>query len=281
MEVTNGYKAVRFAPCHCKWCASAKARSFGLRHKGRSSDVPEDAEAAGLVMPVTSNHGVHSEDTSDDNGSDAEGDLDHVQYTADTAGKQLGTQSVPRFDLTKLRLWEVMFVDNKDYPCQVRGGARQALLFICCKSRLKMVLDVNSKKRNGAAFSRIVAHNGIHKVEYPCRVYSDGCGSMAHVVTAAVRAGIDHAYIPPHQQSLNEAEKVAGRVWESARAHMECSGAPDSVFGLGVQYVCYVDARMATTASRGFKTPYQIGERPGPRCVSTAPFLDSVLGYCA
>ena len=163
---------------------------------------------------------TYDDDTSDDNGSDIEGDLQDVEYVAEVAGRQLGQQPVPRFNLSKLRLWEVMFVDNKDYPCRIRGGADQALLFICCKSRFKMVIDVTSKKHNGQAFSRIVSAHGIHKVEYPCRVYSDGCGSMIHVVQSATKAGIDHAYIPPHEQSLNEAEKVADRVWESARAHL-------------------------------------------------------------
>ena len=149
---------------------------------------------------------------SDENATDEEGDLDRVEYTAEVAGRQLGVQSVPRFDLHNLRLWEVMFVDNKEYPCRVRGGARQALIFICCKSRLKMAVSITSKTHNGKAFSRMIAHNGIHKVEYPCRVYSDGCGSMVHVVDAAVKAGVDHAYVPPRQQSLNEEEKVVDRV---------------------------------------------------------------------
>ena len=98
-----------------------------------------------------------------------------------------------------------MFVDNKDYPCKIRGGANQALLFICCKSRFKMVIDVSSKKHNVQVSSRIVSARGIHKVEYSCRVYSHECGSMVHVVQSATRAGVDHAYIPPHKQSLNEA----------------------------------------------------------------------------
>ena len=45
---------------------------------------------------------------------------------------------------------------------------------------------------------------------------------------------------------------------------MTASGAPESLFGLAVEYVLYVDMRMATTSSRGFKTPYEMikGEQP-------------------
>ena len=61
---------------------------------------------------------------------------------------------------------------------------------------------------------------GAHKLDYPCRVLSDGCGSMAHVKTMATRMGIDHAYIPPHHQSLDEVEKVADQMWAGAGAHV-------------------------------------------------------------
>ena len=254
LGVTRGYKQVRLKPELCNTCAVAKARNFGLRKSGRCSDAP----AVSSVMLVDGDQDpVFDDDTSDDDGSDAEG-KEGVQYTAAVAGRELGSQSVPRFDLHKLRVFEVMFVDNKDYPCQIRGGAKQALLFICCKTRMKAVVDVSSKKHNGQAFSNIVALNGIHKMPYLCRVYSDGCGSMVHVKDAAVRAGIDHAYIPPHQQSLNEAEKIADRMWESARAHVQHARAPDNVFGLAVQFALYVDIRSATTDTRSFKTPFEL-----------------------
>ena len=81
---------------------------------------------------------------------------------------------------------------------------------------------------------------------------------VSYVLTAVSKLGIDHAYIPPHQQSLNEAEKVADQMWAAARAHILHSGAPDSLFAQAVDYAMYVDMRMATTASREWKTPYEI-----------------------
>ena len=58
--------------------------------------------------------------------------------------------------------------------------------------------------------------------------------------------------------SLNEAEKVADRDWEAARTHMERSKAPDSLFAKCVDFVMYVGMRTATTASRHWKTPYEM-----------------------
>ena len=92
------------------------------------------------------------------------------------------------------------------------------------------------------------------------RVFSDGCGSMHHVKTVAKQLGIDHQFIPPHQQSLNEAEKVCDFAFESARALMEHSDAPDHMFGLVVSYVLYVDLRSATTASTLYELTH--GVRP-------------------
>ena len=81
---------------------------------------------------------------------------------------------------------------------------------------------------------------------------------MVHIKTCALKMGIDHAYVPPHQQSLNESEKVVDQIFGTARALMSRSQAPDKYFGLAVKYAVYVDARTATTSSRDFKTPYEL-----------------------
>ena len=71
---------------------------------------------------------------------------------------------------------------------------------------------------------------GIHKLPYSCRVYSDGCGSMNHVASMASMLSIDHQFIPPHQQSLNEVEKVADSTWADARAATIHHKAPNAWF---------------------------------------------------
>ena len=86
-------------------------------------------------------------------------------------------QKVPRFDLDKLRPFEVMFVDNKDYDDPVRGDYKTSLVFIDLKSQAKFKVDQKSKNENGKSFLQIAVINGVHK----CTVYSDGCGSMKHV----------------------------------------------------------------------------------------------------
>ena len=245
---TVGFKAVRFPEFHCRWCALTKARDFGLKQTSRTKTAS--------VMPV---HPIYNEDEDPDNGSDADDpNADELDYVAPVAGRMYGVQNVPRFDLDVLRPFEAMFADNKDFPCTVRGGAKSAFIFIDYKTRIKYKIDVTSKKNNGQAFRRIMAKFGVHKLNYPCRVFTDGCGSMAHVELAACLMGVDHQYNPPHQQSLNEAENVDDQVWASARTHMARSNAPDRLFSKCIDYVIYIDARMSTTADRDWKTPYEM-----------------------
>ena len=150
----------------------------------------------------------------------------------------------------KLQPFKLMFIDNKDYDFPIRGGAKMAMIFIDYKTRFKTKLDLTLKVNNGNAFAQIVSMTGAHNLDYPCRVLSDGCGSMAHVKTMATRMGIDHAYIPPRQQSLNKAEKVADQMWAAARGHVIHTQAPNAVFTLAVDYPLYVDARTAATDTR-------------------------------
>ena len=81
---------------------------------------------------------------------------------------------------------------------------------------------------------------------------------MVHVELAAAMMGLDHAYIPPHEQSLNEAEKVCLQIWDDAASLMIRSKAPGKLFAEAVSMAMYVDLRMSTTASRGYKTPIEI-----------------------
>ena len=106
-------------------------------------------------------------------------------------------KALPRFDLETLRPFEAVMVDNKQFPCRVRGDYKDSLIFICVKSRAKMKINLHSKTQNGDAFGRMVCQFGIHKLDYKCTVYTDGCGSMEHVRVKAMRMGLHHQYIPP------------------------------------------------------------------------------------
>ena len=271
LGVTKGFKQVRIQTGHCDSCAKGKAREFGLSQMRHMVAMNESA-------------GNHDPVFDDDNALDpfdSESDDDEFEYVAPVAGRELGTQNVPRFDLATLQPFEAMFVDNKDFPCFVRGGASTCLVFVDYKTRTKHKVDLHTKANNGKAFRQIMAKEGVHKLPYLCRVYTDGCGSMTHVKDMATAMGIDHQFIPPHQQSLNEAEKVCDTIFAETRAVMEHHNAPSSWFSLMVDFAMYTDIRTATTASREWKTPYEMSRgsqpfigkihRPCTRCFVQVP----------
>ena len=214
----------------------------------------------GIPHPCYPTRRAREEDGSgsdDDTDSDVE---EEFEYVAPVAGRALGTRHVPRFDLDKLRPFEVMFVDNKDYE----ESSLVAFVLVDVKSNARFKLDVSSKKHNGNALARIVSQNGVHKLPYSCLVYSDGCGSMKHVRDKATQMGLNHAFVPPNEASLNEAEKVCDHAWAAARVLMLHSSAPLREEPEAVDMALYVHLRMATTASRGWLTPYEIirGQQP-------------------
>jgi hypothetical protein len=75
-------------------------------------------------------------DSDDENADgDAQGYQEEVEYVAETSGRSLGEQPIPRYVLSKIRPFEVMFADNKDCPCTVRGGKQCALVLVNYYSR--------------------------------------------------------------------------------------------------------------------------------------------------
>ena len=87
---------------------------------------------------------------------------------------------------------------------------------------------------------------------------------MKHVKDAAIKLGINYIKIPAHEQSLNQAETVADRAFAAMRVHMVATGAAENLQCYALQHVCYMKLRMATSARRGWLTPFEIikGSKP-------------------
>ena len=153
---TVGYKAVRLPKHECTTCAQSNARRHGLRHK----PVPAVPPAPCLVNTEAAGD-LDYEDVDDDEycDSDMSDNDDGLLYRAPAAGRQLGT-AAPRFDITSLRPFEVVMVDNKGYDCAQRGGDKIAFIAICVKTRAKFKVDVTRKDQNGWAWSTIASSNG-------------------------------------------------------------------------------------------------------------------------
>ena len=134
---TRGYVAQRLPDPFCWVCAQAKAQMRELRTHAPVALLAEADDTPGVLYcayvlvteAVEARVDVFDDDDHDDTSSD-EGDAAklEIRYLSPVAGRALGTIPVPRFNLDKLKPFQVMFVDNKDYEQPVGGGG--AFLFI-------------------------------------------------------------------------------------------------------------------------------------------------------
>ena len=71
-----------------------------------------------------------------------------------------------------------MFADEKSYDVPQRSGYTTSFILLDLASDAWFKVDETSKTEHGQSFLRIVVENGIHLLDYPCTLYTDGCGSM-------------------------------------------------------------------------------------------------------
>ena len=153
-----------------------------------------------------------AEDAEDSDYEDAPAPEQPFQAEWEAAVKGRATEAKPpRFNIQELKPWEVMFADEKEFPTPQRGGTKTSFILLEYKSDAWFFKAETTKTQHGDSFRKIMVENGVHLLEYPRTVYTDGCGSMA------IKMGINYIAIPPHSQSLNEAERIADRLWACAR----------------------------------------------------------------
>ena len=142
---TQGYDIVaqHLPDPFCWVCAQAKAQRRGLRTHASMALLAEANDTPGvicrayvLVTEVVQAHvDVFDDDDNDHTFSD-ERDASklEIRYLSPVAGRALGAMHVPRFDLTKIRPFEVMCVDNKDYEQAVHGGRQTSFILYDVKA---------------------------------------------------------------------------------------------------------------------------------------------------
>ena len=164
--------------------------------------------------------------------------LNQVWYTAKAEDTEDGPLSSNHRDSTS-KNWNlgrsrIVLADEKEFPTPQRGGLKTSFILLEMKSDGWFFKVENSKTQHGDSFRKIMIENGVYLLGYPRTIYTDGCGSMVHVRDMAIRMGINYIAIPPHLQSLNEAERIADRLWACARIFMIRTEALDSHFAYGM-----------------------------------------------
>ena len=214
------------------------------------------------------------EESASDSDDDIEYDGDPIDLLKleDVKIKRLAQQHLPRVDLPNLKPFQIMFADNKEFPCEQRDGYKTAFVCIDVKTQKKFVCKLKRKLHNELAMAEIIAQQGIHKLPYPCRLYTDGCGSMKPVRELVLKMGLGHTYVPPHKQSLNDAEKVVDRVWASAKTHTMHTNSPMKFFADCCEYVVYIDQYMSTNAARDNLSPLELESGKQPSILHLVPW---------
>ena len=165
----------------------------------------------------------------------------------------------PRFG-DNTRPMEHVFVDNKDYSQfgPQAGGVVQALVMYDYGSTLKMKVDQPSKEENGKSLKFFAAEFNWRGLPYKVTVHSDSCGSMKHIKEMCAEIGVAYLPLPPHHPNLNEAEKVCNYMWAGGRHNKIMSNCPNKYAHAAIGMAMHHDMFTATTASRQWKSPYEI-----------------------
>lgn len=183
-------------------------------------------------------------------------EYDHAQPLG--RGRHQGAVPVKVQRDQRLRPFELLFVDNKAYPCKVIGGRQlQALVIVDAKTGAVFKHDVTAKTANGKAFRRMAAIWGLAKLPYPVTVYTDGCGSMVHVHDVCTDLGLNYQETPPYDQSFNRAELAIQMVFGAAGACIMHGHIDPYYYPYVVNQICNIIFIAPSTAARQYESPHQ------------------------
>ena len=95
---------------------------------------------------------------------------------------------------------------------------------------------------------------------------------MQHVIDAAVNMGLHYEPTPPFEPNTNPSELAIQHVVSAAKALLAQAKLDDYYLPFAMDYACYVHYRMASTATRGGGTPYELIKGIKPDISKLVPF---------
>ena len=187
------------------------------------------------------------------------------------------------------RKFEMIYVDNKSlkwapgHPDEDDDDDHSAQSFVAADmaTNYAAIRFSTGKKDNAYNCAEILKEMGAHRQEYLATVRHDGCGSMKTLKKA--KDGPLHAVktelIPPHDQSLNQAEKLCNTIWKAARATMIARSIPEEHFRWCLAYEVYVHNRLSFDRDGSILTPYERAKGTRPDISRMLPFYSKVYFY--
>ena len=163
-----------------------------------------------------------------------------------------------RLDINNIKPYQYMFFDLKTLPPEQMGLYKYAAILVDYKSMSIDVQLIKFKNSAGQAFRAACSKRGVQFLPYQTTVHYDGDGANASVIQAALEIGCRAEPTIPYRQSLNMAELAIRMITDAAKKL--CFEAKMHPCYLGIAMCCaaYTHSFVATTTTRGSKTPYEI-----------------------
>ena len=185
----------------------------------------------------------------------------------------------PRWDLSSMPPWSLIFVDEISFDFHVKGKRQHALLAYDLVTGGVRVKLSHKKSEHGLELDRIITNESLDKRDYKVTIVSDNCGSMNLVRDAALKRGLDWLPTPTYQPHLNVVEGYVRHFKEDVAASLlgaiKEDGPIDEQFIVhAIEYVAYTTERFSRERSRhtDFSSAFEKNVGVPPRNDRLVPF---------
>ena len=141
---------------------------------------------------------------------------------------------IRRYDLNKLKLYEVMFTDLKLNP-----DGRYTVVWADYKSTSIECVVIKSKTSTTVTLQNIMVKRGVNKLPYTTTLIYDGDGANNALSGAMSRIGIATMFGIPYRQSLNYAERMIGNMSHIAKRTVYRAKLTSKWFGWAMEHAAH------------------------------------------
>jgi hypothetical protein len=171
----------------------------------------------------------------EDGESPSEADI--VQFVTPTLMGRVNDEMnnmIRRYDLNKLKLYEVMFADLKNNP-----DGSYTLVWVDYKSSSVECVVINSKTSTTSALMKIMVSRGVNQLPWSTTLIYDGDGANNALSGAMSRIGIATMIGLPYRQSLNFAERIIGNMPHIAKRAVYRAKLTPKWFGWAMEHAAH------------------------------------------
>ena len=141
---------------------------------------------------------------------------------------------IRRYDLNKLKLYEVMFTDLKLNP-----DGSYTVVWVDYKSTSIECVVIKSKTSTTVTLQNIMVKRGVNKLPYTTTLIYDGDGANNALSGAMSRIGIATMFGIPYRQSLNYAERIIGNMSHIAKRTVYRAKLTSKWFGWAMEHAAH------------------------------------------